>query len=132
MSYFNILPLIFLFLFCGCAMEKGMVVDPVFAEKISNNNTLNGSLKVIPEIVISHSYTFQPSYQDWRFNISYSDVGPFWSTNMRSIMVLSGTWAFYQLPDFKGEKVVLQPGYYPKEQTLNSLGGTIGSFQIVF
>ena len=56
-----------------------------------------------------------PGYagETWRTGDDHNAVGPHWSKQIASIVVVSGIWDFYAEADFRGEVFTLPPGAYP-------------------
>ncbi len=49
----------------------------------------------------------------WRTTDDQGTVGPHWSKQISSIIVISGIWDFYWEPNYRGEVITLPPGAYP-------------------
>jgi hypothetical protein len=55
-----------------------------------------------------------------------------WDNSLSSIVILSGTWEFYDEDDFKGTKIAtLGPGVYPKVTAKGIKDNSISSIRLV-
>ncbi len=76
----------------------------------ANAYRLDAAARDLPEVVLYEHIDFGGA--QWRTNLSYSWVGSWWNDRISSIVVVRGTWRFYQHKDFQGSYWDLRPGYY--------------------
>jgi hypothetical protein len=86
----------------------------------------------LPEIVVY----FDANYggNEWRTNLNYTNVGSDWNDQISSIIVVSGTWVFYENTNYGGAKSnPLTPGYYSyvENSNVNIANDSISSFQCI-
>lgn len=86
---------------------------------------------IFPEIVVFEDVNFGGS--EWRTNLDYSYVGDDWNDSISSVIVISGTWQFFENANFGGASTVVGPGYYSfvENQPFNMTNDTISSFRVV-
>lgn len=69
----------------------------------------------IPEVVVYKEIDFRGD--DFRTNCNVDYVGDWFNDHINSIVVVSGTWTFYQHAGYnrthRGFEFTLKPGYYP-------------------
>ncbi len=65
----------------------------------------------------------------WRTSNGWLYVGDGWNDRISSIIVVSGTWRFYEHSNYGGASWELGPGYYPNLGTVNIPNDTISSFR---
>jgi hypothetical protein len=70
---------------------------------------LDATARVLPEVVVYEHIDFGGA--EWRTNLNYSWVGSWWNDRISSIIVVTGTWRFYEHKDFQGRHWDLGPGY---------------------
>ncbi len=64
--------------------------------------------------------------------MNYLYVGGWWNDKVSSIIVVRGTWRFYQHRDYKGAYWDLSgPAYYPWVEDANIPNDIISSFQCI-
>lgn len=68
----------------------------------------------------------------WRTNLNYLYVGDWWNDSISSIIVVRGTWRFYQHRDYQGAYWDLGgPAYYPWVEAANIPNDIISSFRCI-
>ena len=69
---------------------------------------------ILPEVVVYKDSQF--SGDEWRFNLApgwgWSYVGDDWNDTISSVVVVSGTWQFFENAGFAPPSVIVGPGYY--------------------
>ena len=69
---------------------------------------------ILPEIVVYGDSAF--SGGEWRFNFApgwgWGYVGDDWNDKISSVVVVSGTWQFFEHAGFGGASTIVGPGYY--------------------
>ena len=69
---------------------------------------------MLPEVVVYWDKDYRGA--EWRENLSVSYVGDDWNDQISSMIVISGTWAFFEHSNFNndvpGSHIELDPGYY--------------------
>ncbi len=86
---------------------------------------------IFPEVVVFEHIDFGGA--EWRTNLTHPYVGDFWNDKISSIIVLSGTWEFFEHANFQGASTILGPGYYHWVETRplpNMTNDTISSFRV--
>ena len=83
----------------------------------------------LPELVVYERPHF--AGQEWRTNLSWRDLGENWRGKVASVIVVSGTWAFFPKQDYQGARQDLEPGYYPEVEALGWPEAAVGSFAFV-
>jgi hypothetical protein len=86
----------------------------------------------LPEIVVFWDINF--GGESLRTNLSSSYVGNHWNDEISSIIVVSGTWEFYEHSNFGGAvSKRLTPGYYSwvENSNVNIANDSISSFRCV-
>ena len=83
----------------------------------------------MPEVVVYVDKDFGGA--EWRTNLSYSYVGDWWNDKISAIIVVSGTWRFWEHKDFQGRHWDLGPGYYPWVEAAGIPNDVISSFQAI-
>ena len=86
---------------------------------------------MLPEVVVFWDRDFEgPS---WRENLDVHYVGDDWNDQISSIIVISGTWAFFEHKEFNrdtpGTHIELTPGYYSFVEFLGMANDSISSFR---
>jgi hypothetical protein len=86
---------------------------------------------IFPEIVVYQDISFGGA--EWRTNLDYSYVGDFWNDSISSVIVISGTWQFFENADFSGASTIVGPGYYSfvENPAFNMQNDSISSFLVV-
>jgi hypothetical protein len=64
----------------------------------------------VPELILYECIDFGGA--SWRTNLGHSTLGDEWSCGFRSLIVVSGSWVFYEDHDFGGASTQLEPGYF--------------------
>jgi hypothetical protein len=82
-----------------------------------------------PEVVVYENRNFGGA--EWRTNLGWSYVGDFWNDKISAIIVVSGTWRFWEDRDFKGRHWDLGPGYYDWVEAVGIPNDIISSFQSI-
>lgn len=115
-----------------CSIEKNIIIDKEFIKQVTTNQLKGEKSMEIPEVVIYAAPNFN-SYEGFskRVNCSFSYVGDYWNNNISSIIVVRGTWEFYDKTYYGGEKTILGPGYYPNAKEMGILDNEIGSFRCI-
>ncbi|MGH4011757.1 MAG: beta/gamma crystallin-related protein [Pseudonocardiaceae bacterium] len=86
--------------------------------------------RVLPEIVVYQDINFGGA--SWRTNLNYLYVGSWWNDKISAIIVVRGTWRFYQHRDYKGAYWDLRgPAYYPWVEDANIPNDIISSFRVI-
>lgn len=89
----------------------------------------------LPEIVVYKDANW--GGDEWRTNLDYSYVGDNWNDTISSIIVVSGTWQFYENANFNvdggASSNLLGPGYYSfvENPEVNIANDSISSFQVI-
>ena len=86
----------------------------------------------LPEVVVYTDANFGGN--EWRTNLNYSWVGSSWNDCISSIVVVSGTWVFYENANYGGaQSNPLGPGYYSwvESSDVNIANDSISSFKCV-
>lgn len=86
----------------------------------------------LPEIVVYQDANWGGA--EWRTNLDYSYVGDGWNDTISSIIVVSGTWQFFEHANFGGATSnQLGPGYYSfvENREVNIANDSISSFLVV-
>jgi hypothetical protein len=87
----------------------------------------------LPEIVVFEHRDFGGA--EWRTNLGWRNLGDFWNDKISSIIIISGTWQFFEDSDFQpGHNRTFGPGYYSFVGNGNFFPGSndsISSFTIV-
>lgn len=87
---------------------------------------------ILPEVVVYKDSNFNNN-SDWRFNLppgwGYSYVGDDWNDTISSVVVISGTWQFFEHAGFNGAFTTVGPGYYKfvEDPQFNMQNDTISS-----
>ncbi|HEX5904707.1 MAG TPA: beta/gamma crystallin-related protein [Candidatus Nitrosocosmicus sp.] len=82
----------------------------------------------LPEIVVYEHVNY--SGAEWRINFITSNVGSFWNDKISSIIVISGTWEFFEHINYGGRVWVLTPGYYISVSNFGIPHDVISSFRV--
>jgi len=86
---------------------------------------------ILPEIVVYKDANF--SGDSWRFNFppgwGWSYVGDNWNDTISAVVVVSGTWTFFEHAGFGGASTTVGPGYYKfvEDPQFNMTNDTISS-----
>jgi hypothetical protein len=64
----------------------------------------------MPEIIVYEHENWKGA--EWRTNFGYRYVGDDWNDKITCILVISGTWEFWEHAEFQGDHITLSPGYY--------------------
>jgi hypothetical protein len=86
---------------------------------------------ILPEVVVYKDSQF--SGGEWRFNLppgwGWSYVGDDWNDTISSVVVVSGTWQFFDHAGFHGPETIVGPGYYQfvEDPSFNMVNDTISS-----
>ena len=86
----------------------------------------------LPEVVVFSDINFGGG--EWRTNLDVSYVGDGWNDSISSIIVVSGTWQFFENSNFEGARSnLITPGYYPwvEDPAVNIANDSISSFVVV-
>jgi Beta/Gamma crystallin len=83
----------------------------------------------MPEVVIFEHINYGGA--EWRTNLNYSYVGGYWNDRVSSIVVVSGTWRFYQHANFQGAYWDLPQGWYHWVEARLIPNDMISSFQVI-
>ena len=88
-------------------------------------------MRIFPEVVVFEHRTWGGA--EWRTNLNHSYIGDWWNDKISSVMVISGTWEFFQHRDFQGAMTRVGPGYYEfvESAPCNMTNDTISSFRVV-
>lgn len=81
----------------------------------------------LPEVVIYEHIDF--GGVEARTNLAWHFVGGWWNDKISSIVVVSGTWRFYEHWHFEGRYWDLGPGYYRWVEDAGIPNDIISSFQ---
>jgi hypothetical protein len=86
---------------------------------------------IFPEVVIYTDINYG-GYMA-RTNVGYFSLDSFWNNNISSIIVVSGTWQFFESDNHQGVSTTVGPGYYSsvEKQPFNMVNDTISSFKII-
>lgn len=87
---------------------------------------------MLPEVVVYFDRNF--GGPEWRTNLSYSYVGDYWNDQISSIIVVSGTWRFFedsQTGAPVGGHWDLGPGWYSWVEDLGIPNDTISAFEAI-
>ena len=72
--------------------------------------------------------------ESWRTNLNESYVGDHWNDKISSIIVVSGTWQFFEHANYGGASShPIGPGYYSfvENPVVNIANDSISSFRVV-
>ena len=83
----------------------------------------------LPEVVIFEHINFGGNSA--RTNLNWLYVGGWWNDRISSIIVVSGTWRFYEHAHYAGRYWDLGPNYYPWVQNVGIPNDIISSFQVI-
>ncbi len=86
----------------------------------------------LPEVVVFKDANF--GGDSWRTNLDILYTGDYWNDTISSIIVVSGTWQFYEHSNYGGARSnALTPGYYPwvEDPSVNIANDSISSFQVL-
>jgi Beta/Gamma crystallin len=86
-------------------------------------------MRIFPEVVVFEHANFQGAEKRTNLNLSY--VGDFWNDKISSIIVISGTWRFFQHANYQGAYWDLGPGYYSWVEAVNIPNDIISSMYVV-
>jgi len=70
------------------------------SERGQGLNLAQANARELPEIEIFEHINFGGA--SWRTNLNYLYVGGWWNDKISSIIIVRGTWRFYQHRDYKG------------------------------
>ena len=87
---------------------------------------------IFPEVVVYKDANF--GGDNWRTNLGWGYVGDYWNDSISSMIVISGTWEFFEHANFQGASTILGPGYYSWVEANpgpNMVNDTISSFRIL-
>ena len=88
---------------------------------------------IFPEVIVYEDSNYGGA--EWRTNLSHSYVGDFWNDKISSVIVISGTWQFFEDRDYQpGHNRTVGPGYYSfvgNEPFYPNTNDSISSFQII-
>jgi len=86
---------------------------------------------IFPEVVVYWDINFGGA--DWRTNLDWSYVGDNWNDQISSVIVISGTWQFFENSNYGGAAVTVGPGYYSfvENPAFNMANDSISSFRVV-
>lgn len=79
----------------------------------------------LPEIIIYEHINFGGRWA--RTNLNWYYVGRFWNDRISSIIVVSGTWRFYEHWHYEGRYFTRGPGYYSRLP----MNDVISSFKVL-
>ena len=86
--------------------------------------------RALPEVQIFEHINFGGA--SWRTNLNYLYVGGWWNDRTSSIIVVRGTWRFYQHRNYQGAYWDLRgPAYYPWVEAANIPNDIISSFRCI-
>lgn len=86
--------------------------------------------RALPEIVVYEHINFGGA--SWRTNLNYFYVGGWWNDRISAIVIVRGTWRFYQDRDYRGRFWDLRgPGYYPWVVAAGIPNDIISSFRCI-
>jgi hypothetical protein len=86
----------------------------------------------LPEVVVFQDVNWGGA--EWRTNLDILYTGDWWNDTISSIIVVSGTWQFFEHDHFGGARSnLLTPGYYPwvEDPVVNIANDSISSFHVV-
>ena len=83
----------------------------------------------LPEVVLFEHRGFGGAER--RTNFSYIWVGDWWNDKISSIVVVSGTWRFFEHRDYGGRSWDLGPGYYDWVEAVGIPNDLISSFKAI-
>jgi hypothetical protein len=83
----------------------------------------------VPEVVICEHINFGGVNE--RTNLNWYYVGGWWNDRISSIIVVSGTWRFYEHWHYEGRYWDLTPNYYPWVEAVGIPNDLISSFQVI-
>lgn len=81
----------------------------------------------VPELILYERIDFGGA--SWRTNLGHCTIGEAWDYGIGSLIVVSGTWMFYERPDFEGSGIPLEPGYYRCVRDTGLPNNRIASFK---
>jgi hypothetical protein len=86
----------------------------------------------LPEVVVYWDANW--GGESWRTNLNELYVGDHWNDQISSIIVVSGTWQFFEHANFGGAAShPIGPGYYSfvESPVVNIANDSISSFRVV-
>jgi hypothetical protein len=86
---------------------------------------------IFPEVVLYTEINFGGA--EARINYHLLDLHPFWNDSISSVIVVSGTWQFFESDNWQGVNTTVLPGWYSsvEKQPFNMVNDTISSFKII-
>ena len=88
-----------------------------------------GKVTILPEVVIFEDRHWQG--ESFRTNLNVPWVGDWWNDRISGIIVVSGTWRFYEHIDYGGTHWDLAQGYYEYISDFGIPNDVISSFQCI-
>jgi hypothetical protein len=92
---------------------------------------------IMPSIIVFKDADFPFADQTWEFSLppgwGYGYVGDGWNDSISSVIVLSGTWQFFENAGFSGASTTVGPGWYTwvENPQFNMQNDTISSILCV-
>ena len=94
-------------------------------------------MQILPQIIVFKDAEFP--FGDQTFSISlppgwgYNYVGDGWNDSISSVIVLSGTWQFFENAGFQGAMSQVGPGFYTfvENQPFNMQNDSISSLRCI-
>jgi hypothetical protein len=93
---------------------------------------LKGGNMALPEVVVYWDANW--GGDNFRTNLDITYVGDDWNDQISSIIVVSGTWQFFENSNYGGvASKLLTPGYYSfvENSDVNIANDSISSFKVV-
>jgi hypothetical protein len=87
-----------------------------------------GALALPETVIFEHRHWRGASY---RTNLNVPWVGDWWNDKISGIIVVSGTWRFYEHRDYGGQHWDLGTGYYEFISDFGIPNDVISSFQVI-
>ena len=105
--------------------------DVTTARFAAQTNELMASIgtRALPEVVVFEHRNWQGA--SFRTNLNVPWVGDWWNDRISGIIVVSGTWRFYEHIDYGGLPWDLKQGYYEYIADFGIPNDTISSFQCI-
>jgi hypothetical protein len=93
-------------------------------------------MNILPSILVFKDAAFTPfggTPMSFPPGWGYSYVGDDWNDSISSVIVLSGTWQFFENANFKGAHATVGPGWYQfvEDSQFNMQNDTISSILCV-
>jgi len=80
----------------------------------------DGQSMTIPELIVHTTNDFMGN--TLRSNLNHPYVGTHWDSQLhiRSVIIIAGTWTFFEGEEYQGRSVERGPGYHPNFPDFNA------------